>query len=280
MAKKKANKQEQEHRPTVYGYVRTSTKRQLLSRQITNIKAEYPDIDEQKEIYKDQYTGTKVQGRKAFEALLEKVQPGDTIVFDSVSRMSRNAAEGSALYMDLMNKGITLVFLKEPQINTDTYKQALNQVIPLTNSKVDRILGAINDYLRELATRQIELAFEQAEKEAENIRKNTKDGIREARSRGQQIGHAPGTKLIKESKLPALLTIIRYSNSFNGTMPDEQCARAAGISRSTLNRYRDDLMTRYDGRDIMNAYNQIKAEIDEMKRQKAERQKAKKQNTK
>ena len=42
------------------------------------------------------------------------------IIFDSESRMSRNAEEGFNLYEELYLKGVTLVFIKEPHINTDT----------------------------------------------------------------------------------------------------------------------------------------------------------------
>ncbi len=37
--------------------------------------------------------------------------------------MSRNADEGFCLYEELYHKGIELVFLKEPHINTSTYKK-------------------------------------------------------------------------------------------------------------------------------------------------------------
>lgn len=48
---------------------------------------------------------------------------GDTVIFDSVSRMSRNAEEGFQLYMELLEKGINLEFINEPHINTDYYKK-------------------------------------------------------------------------------------------------------------------------------------------------------------
>ncbi|SFD04748.1 hypothetical protein [Ruminococcus albus] len=52
-------------------------------------------------------------------------------MFDSVSRMNRNAAEGIELYMTLYDKGTELVFLKEPHINTANYKQALSKSVEL-----------------------------------------------------------------------------------------------------------------------------------------------------
>ena len=100
-----------------FGYARISTPQQSIERQIRNILAAYP----QSEIIREVFTGTKFQGRREFENLLKKLNAGDTIIFDSVSRMSRDAEEGFTMYEDLFSKGINLVFLKEPHINTETY---------------------------------------------------------------------------------------------------------------------------------------------------------------
>ena len=98
----------------IYGYCRISRKTQNIERQIRNIQESYPSAL----IIQEAYTGTKVVGRKEFEKLVQKVKSGDTIVFDSVSRMSRNAAEGFELYKKWYDEGIELVYLKEPSINT------------------------------------------------------------------------------------------------------------------------------------------------------------------
>ena len=78
----------------VYGYCRVSTKTQKLQRQIDNIK----QYDTSAIIFDEKYTGTKLDGREEFIKLLKKVKAGDTIVFDSVSRMSRNADDGFNTY--------------------------------------------------------------------------------------------------------------------------------------------------------------------------------------
>ena len=72
-----------------YGYCRISTKQQSIERQVRNIKAAYPDAD----IKQEAYTGTKID-RPVFDSLIAALKPGDTVVFDSVSRMSRNAEDG------------------------------------------------------------------------------------------------------------------------------------------------------------------------------------------
>ena len=106
----------------VYGYCRISTRRQNIESQERNIKAEYPTAI----IFKEAYTGTKID-RPKFTRILKQVKQGDTIVFDSVSRMSRNSEEGFILYQELFNKGVELVFLKEKHINTETYKKAFRK---------------------------------------------------------------------------------------------------------------------------------------------------------
>lgn len=73
-----------------YGYARISTPKQNIDRQVRNILAEHPHAHMIKEVF----TGTKFQGRKELDKLLRTVKSGDTIIFDSVSRMSRNAEEG------------------------------------------------------------------------------------------------------------------------------------------------------------------------------------------
>ncbi len=114
----------------------------LILRQVRNITSVYPDA----KIIKETYTGTKFQGRKELDKLLKRLKKDDTVVFDSVSRMSRNADEGFQLYENLYNKGINLVFLKEPHINSDTYKNTLSNRLEMTGQSVDAILKGINEY--------------------------------------------------------------------------------------------------------------------------------------
>ena len=154
----------------IYGYCRISTKQQSIERQIRNIKVEYDTAV----IVTEVYTGTK-QDRPEWNKLYRKVKPGDTIVFDSVSRMSRDAEEGFALYEDLYNKGVELIYIKEPHINTSTYKKALQNNVSMTGTNVDYILEGVNKYLMALAKEQIKLAFEQSEKEVKDLHQRTKE---------------------------------------------------------------------------------------------------------
>ena len=171
----------------IYGYCRISTAKQSIDRQIRNIKAEYPTAH----IVQEAYTGTSIF-RPEWLKLYRVLKAGDTVVFDSVSRMSRNAEEGFALYEDLYHKGIRLVFLKEHHIDTETYKKALSGSIAMTGTNVDFILKGINEYLMALAKEQIKLAFEQSEKEVADLHQRTREGLLTARLNGKQVGRKKG----------------------------------------------------------------------------------------
>lgn len=222
----------------IYGYCRISTHKQNIERQIRNIRKEYPKAI----IYQEIYTGTKTDGRKKWEQLRRIIQKGDVIVFDSVSRMSRNAAEGFTTYQELFESGIELVFLKEPHINTAVYKKALNNHIAMTGTKTDIILKAINEYLMELAKEQIVIAFEQAEKEVTDLHQRTKEGIETARLNGKQIGQRPGAKLTTKKSIAAKADIIKYSKDFDGSLNDLECMRMIGIARNTYYKYKRELL--------------------------------------
>lgn len=220
----------------IYGYCRISTNKQNIERQVRNIRREYPNA----KIIKEIYTGTKTD-RIEFNKLLKVIKQGDTIVFDSVSRMSRNAEEGFNLYQELFNKGIELVFIKEQHINTETYKKALNNNLEFTGTNIDFILDGINKYLLALAKEQIKLAFEQSEKEVQDLHQRTKEGIQTARLNGKQIGQKAGIKLVTKKSIKAKEDIKKYSKDFNGSLADVDVMKLLGISRNSFYKYKKEL---------------------------------------
>ena len=220
----------------IYGYCRISRAKQSIDRQIRNIKAVYPDAL----IIQEVFTRTRLD-RKEWQKLYKAVKAGDMIVFDSVSRMSGNADEGFNAYEELYNRGVSLVFLKEPHINTDTYKQALESNIKLTGGSVDFILEGVNKYLMALAKEQIRLAFEQSEKEVEDLHQRTKEGIETARLNGKQIGQKAGAKLTTKKSISAKEEIVKYSKDFSGTLADADVMKLTGLSRNTYYKYKREL---------------------------------------
>lgn len=219
-----------------YGYCRISKAKQSIERQIRNIKAAYPNAL----IIQEVFTRTRID-RKEWQKLVSKVKNGDTIIFDSVSRMSGNADDGFAAYEDLFSRGISLVFLKEPHINTDTYKKALQNNVQITGSNVDYILEGVNKYLMALAQEQIRLAFEQSEKEVEDLHQRTREGIETARLNGKQIGQRKGAKLTTKKSVAAKEIIRKHSQDFNGTLNDMEVMQLTGLARNTYYKYKKEL---------------------------------------
>ena len=224
-----------------YGYCRISRPKQSIERQIRNIKAQYQDSV----IVQEVFTRTRMD-RRQWQLLMKRVKAGDTIIFDSVSRMSGNAEEGFAAYEELFNRGVNLVFLKEPHINTDTYKKALENNVQLTGSNVDYILEGVNRYLMELAKEQIRLAFEQSEKEVEDLHQRTREGIETARLNGKQIGRKKDAKITTKKSIAAKEIIRKHSRDFSGTLSDVEVMQLTGLSRNTYYKYKRELKASRD----------------------------------
>lgn len=228
----------------IYGYPRISTKKQSIERQIRNIKEAFPNAV----IIEETYSGTTID-RPQWNKLYSKVKANDTIVFDSVSRMSRNAEEGVKAYFELYERGIELVFLKERHIDTKAYKDALNGIISTqiqsgdsaTDNLVNAIMDAINAFMRAKVKADIEKAFEQAEKEVEDLHQRTREGIETARLNGKQIGRKEGFKPTTKKSIQAKELILKHSKDFNGTLSDAEVIKLADISRNSYYKYKSEL---------------------------------------
>ena len=177
------------------------------------------------------------------------LKEGDTVVFDSASRMSRNADEAVGLYQELYDQGISLIFLKEPHINTAVYKEALERQIAVnlrtgnaaTDSFIKDIIAALNGYTIALAKEQIRLVFEQAQKEVDDLHQRTSEGLITAKMNGKQIGQPKGAKLQTKKSIRAKQIIRKYSADFDGSLQDKDVIKLAGISRNTFYEYKRQL---------------------------------------
>ena len=229
----------------IYGYCRISRKTQSIERQERNILNAYPTAH----IVKETFTGTKIQGRKELDKLLKIVKSGETIVFDSASRMSRNTEEAIALYEELFNRNVNLIFLKEPHINTDTFKKALENQIEVnlntgneaTDTFINGIIEALNNYTVALAKEQIKLVFAQAQKETDDLHTRTSEGLITARLNGKQIGQTKGAKLTTKKSIVAKEIIKKHSKDFNGTLEDSDVMKLAGVSRNSYYKYKREI---------------------------------------
>lgn len=221
----------------IYGYARCSTKKQKLERQRENILRHFPTAT----IICDYYSGRSLE-RPNWILTRRKLKSGDIIVFDEVSRMSRNSEEGFALYEELYNEGIELHFLKEPHIDTTVYKGVLEKTIESTGTAVDYIIDGVNKYLMSLAREQIRLAFIRAEQEVDLLRERTKEGIREAHLKGSKSGHNQGSTYTTKKEIECKAIIKKHSIDFGGTLKDVDVIKLCGCARGSYYKYKKDLM--------------------------------------
>lgn len=235
------SKKKDKDSPIIYGYCRVSTAQQNLERQIDNIRSAYPEAV----IFQDEYTGTKMD-RPQWSTLFKALKSGDTVVFDSVSRMSRNADDGFTAYQNLYERGVSLVFLKEPYINTEEYRSAMSHSIKafstgnkITDKLLHGITDVLNDFMMDKVKQDIKRAFEQAEKEVLDTRQRVKEGIAERQRNNQrlkalhpndfkeqatykQIGREKGDTLTIKKSAPIKKLIRQLSKDFDGNNTDKE----------------------------------------------------------
>ncbi|ADL36149.1 resolvase family protein (plasmid) [Butyrivibrio proteoclasticus B316] len=230
----------------VVGYARVSTQRQSLRRQIENLKTAYPNIV----IVAEVYTGS-TDNRPKWKKLMRQCRAGNVskLVFDEVSRFSRNAEEAIVEYKELYSLGIELEFLKEPHINSKIYRDASERKIEISTDSMDSetaqlintVIGGLNDYLLSVAEKQIFLAFDHAQKERELLSKRTSEGLKQAKLMGSKVGRQPGQKLITKKQKRAKRIIRNHYELFGGELTATQCFTLAQITKSTFYRYLNEM---------------------------------------
>ena len=218
----------------VYGYARVSTTKQKVERQVENIK----EYDENAIIITEAYTGTKMD-RPKWNKFYKRVKAGDTIIFDEVSRMSRDADEGFETYKELFERGVNLVFLKESTLNTDNFRKTVQ--IAMTDSDVDLILEGINKYLMKLAENQIRSAFATAEHEVDFLHKRTSEGVQRAMAEGKHVGIEKGRKLITKKSVEKKEIMKKICRDFGGTLTDKEAIETMKIARNTYFKYKKEI---------------------------------------
>ena len=228
----------------IYAYCRVSTPHQRLERQITNITEVYPNAT----IIREFYTGT-TQSRPHWDRLMAIIKKEDTIVFDSVSRMSRNAGEGFKDYKVLYELGVNLVFLNEPLINTSVFDATKNNLLNVNietgNAAVDAFfkgnIELINNFMMAIAEEQIKTAFDQAEKEVTDLHSRISQGMREAKKNGTKIGLTNGATLTTKKSLECKAIIQKHSKDLGGSLEDPDVIKLCGCSRNSYYKYKREI---------------------------------------
>jgi DNA invertase Pin-like site-specific DNA recombinase len=147
-----------------FAYIRVSSKEQNVARQVETMKKE--GIND-RDTFIDKASG-KDFDRPNYQLLKQMVREGDTVVFDSITRMGRNMNDTMKEYEWFVENEVQLRFIKEPMINTN-------------NEQDDIMKQAIQKIILTLLT-----AF--AEKEREEIKARQAEGIAVAKQRGIKFG--------------------------------------------------------------------------------------------
>lgn len=178
----------------IIGYARVSTQEQNLDRQIDALRARGCE-----KIYQEKMTGTKAD-RPEFQKMLDALRPGDTLVTDSFSRLSRSTKDLLELVERLNARSINLVSIKE-QLDTTT----------ATGKMMLTMLSALSQFERDL------------------IAERTADGLKAARARGRMGGRPKaGSEKAKEQALAMYRA---------NAMTNREIAAAFNVSTATLSRW-------------------------------------------
>lgn len=153
-----------------FGYVRVSSKDQNEERQIENMK--YLGIED-RDIFIDKQSGKNMK-RENYQMLKRLARTGDTIVFDSLTRLGRSMNDVLEEFRYFEQQRINLQFIKEPFINVNYNGETANDVIQQAIQK---------------ATLTILSAF--AEKERNDIKQRQAEGIALAKKKGKHLGRPP-----------------------------------------------------------------------------------------
>lgn len=210
-----------------YGYMRISTKEErakqkynrqekALARYAEDNKIEYVFL------FKEDVSGKSFKNRAEWQRLEKIVQPGDTVVFKDISRFTREAEAGYIKYMELMNKGVNLIFIDNPTISTDYIRELLHIA--------ERQDLVAKTSLESTVKLLLIVELNRAEQERLTISKRTKDGMAASPNKA---GRKPGQldKLTEELQADILLYLADRSIKASSLM------KKHNISRNTFKKY-------------------------------------------
>ena len=103
-------------------------------------------------------------------------------------------------------------------------------------------MKGVREYLKRLATKQIRIAFDQAEKEVQDLRQRTKEGLRVAKSKGKTLGRVEGSKIETKKSKEVKEKILKLSKEFGGNLKDKEIMELIGIARNTFYKYKKELL--------------------------------------
>lgn len=191
----------------IFGYARVSSKEQTLERQLKILEE---NGVAKKNIYKEFASGKSFENRVEYARLLEKCSVGDTIIFTSLDRFSRNINEVWKGLEKLEKRGIKAKFIKE-SINTEM--QGIGKLI------ISVFAWVAEQERQTLLERQ---------KQGYKALKKDKQGRMISNRTGKVVGREPIKLTDKQKKL------VEDYKSGKINITKTELAKLLGISRSVL----------------------------------------------
>ena len=210
-----------------FAYLRISTKeergKQKYTRQENSLEryARNNDIDYVIKFYEDA-SGKSFTRRSEWNRLEKIIQPGDTIVFKDITRFTREAENGYIKYMELMAKGVNLIFLDNPTLSTEYIKNLI-----ATAKNMNFLERNVNELLIKVL---LAAELTRAEQERLVISQRTRDGMAASPNKaGRKVGQLDKMTEALEADIKEYLS--------NRSIKQIDLMNKYKISRNTLKKY-------------------------------------------
>ena len=202
---------------------REDREKQRFSRQEKAL-AKYADENKIEYVFqfKEDVSGKSFANRAEWQRLEKIVQPGDSVIFKDISRFTREVEAGYIKYMELMHKGVNLIFIDNPTVSTDYIQQLLHvaeqqDIVAKTSLESTVKLLLI-----------VELA--RAEQERKTISQRTRDGMAASPNKA---GRKTGQLDKMTDELQADIVLYLADRNIKGS----DIMRKHSISRNTFKKY-------------------------------------------
>lgn len=210
-----------------FAYMRISTKEERGKQKFSRQEKALETYSKNQNIeyvfqFREDVSGKSFVNRAEWKRLEKVVQSGDTIVFKDITRFTREAENGYKKYMELMSRGINLVFIDNPTLSTD-YTMNLIE----TAREMNFLEKTVNEMLVKVL---LAAELTRAEQERLTISQRTKDGMKASPNKA---GRKEGQVDKMTDDLRADIVLYLSDRSMKGI----DVMKKHDISRNTFKKY-------------------------------------------
>lgn len=179
------------------GYIRVSTREQSTGRQSDGMESLKLD-----KVFTEKASG-KSKERPELHACINYAREGDTVYIYSIDRLARSLGDLEAIIKQLVDKGVTVQFIKECQTYSRDHSNPFNKVLL-------QVLGAFAEFERNIML----------ERQAE--------GIAHAKTHGTKTGRPFGTQPLDMTRSSEAITLCDQGYNIS------QIAKSMKLSRGSV----------------------------------------------